>query len=230
MATALNTGKHPLHIQETVFAAYGCSCHVDEGDAKEDWSFATHVVRPLYTLHALFESLGLDPLAHIEKTDGWVVNTLLSKLGRGMRVAVRPGYVKRYDEDGVVASGVGGFVVGESMPGEGSDEDIAVGSVTPVFDMVRIADAQKGEQPNVCVVRKEGVEVYAAADIKAGEVLLRAADGAVQPKIRGVGGELRRGRAASAVEELEQGQRGIRSRRDLEGGGRAGNENAMDTS
>ena len=45
--------------------------------------------------------------------------------------------------------------------------------------MIRIADPAKGEKPNVAVVRREGVNVYAAAEqgIRAGETLLRAGGG-----------------------------------------------------
>lgn len=80
----------------------------------------------------------------------------------------------------------------DALTGHEDHEDRAVwiASVDPLLNMIRIADPAKGENPNVAVVRREGVNVYAAAEqgIRAGETLLRAGEG-TEGSVAGVGGE-----------------------------------------
>ena len=181
LAIAFKRNKNPLHVDNIIFATSGINDNeTDEGDTKP-WSYRANVVAPLDYLHQLCDNLSTDRFANLDKTDGWLIHTLMSKISKAMRITKGPKYVKIFDDEGVLESAFGPSDPRWDKIVESEDKDTWIGSINPVFNMIRIADTTIGEVPNVTVVYKEGIECYAVGEhgkvaIQAGEVLLRAPD------------------------------------------------------
>lgn len=192
---AFNTNTHPLHIDDIAFATCGpnreTSNHnmqadptdLDKGEPKsQPWSFNDNVIRPIHYLQQYFNAAKMDAFVQLEATDGWVLNTLMSKIGTAMKITHGPRYLKLYDNDGFLDHATSNINISWSAHIDGrprneeADEDW-VASITPTFNMIRIANESRWEVPNCKVIQKEGLFVYAVCDINAGQALLRAADG-----------------------------------------------------
>ena len=186
IAIAIERGHSPLRINDIMFAGSGPNMQDIEDDKVEPWSFTSHVVRPLGYLDHLFDKTPTDQFFKLRQLDGWIINTLLVKINRAMRISQGPRYVKCFRGDGILDSAFGpGDNRWESLtklPKEQEDKAIWIASIDSAFNMIRIANPAKGEVPNVVVVQREGMNVYAMMTdrnpaIKAGEPLLRAPDG-----------------------------------------------------
>jgi len=204
LANALETDIHPLQDRDLLFATSGAGCRMARKDGAEGeriWSFTDDVVRPIYYLERVMEELGVDQWVRLEACDGWVLTDLKSKIDMAMRMSEGPVCAKVFDRAGVLERvvcsrdlGWNDLVTrgGESVMVEGGGDvetwNVSgswIGSIHPIFNMIRVADPAKGERPNVAVVRREGVLCYAIGGgrgepaIKAGEALVRAEDGVV---------------------------------------------------
>ncbi len=188
---AINVSKNPLQTNALVFATAGPNMREDS--EVEPWSFVSHVVRPIRYIHQLFVNMGTDQFLHLSHVDGWVINTLLLKINRAMRISDGPRYVKRFGADGILHSAFGPWDERWEpmiqLAKDQEDKSVWVGSIESLFNMIRVADPALGEAPNVDVVWREGVHVYAVQTrkggpaIKAGETLLRAADDFLDPPV-----------------------------------------------
>jgi len=198
LTTAFNQHTHPLHNSDIVFATCGPNLSAqkeEDGEAKpQEWSFTDNVVTPIHHLHQYFAASDIDPFAHLDKTDGWMLNTLFSKTTTAMRVSLAPRYVKIFNDDGVLESAFSSSnnTRRNDLNGrqnrdneeEEEEEGVWVGSITPTFDMIRVADPGRGEVANVVVGWKEGVWVRAVGSggveggvaVRAGGPLVRAGD------------------------------------------------------
>ncbi|CAD6572761.1 MAG: hypothetical protein ASARMPREDX12_005434 [Alectoria sarmentosa] len=184
IAIAIERGHSPLRINDLMFATSGPNMQDIEDD--EMWSFTSHVVRPLHYLDHLFEKTPTDQFFKLRQLDGWIINTLLVKINRVMRISQSPRYVKSFRADGKLDCAFGPnderWNSLTKLPKDQEDKAIWIASIDSAFNLIRIADPAKGEVPNVAVVQREGMNVYAINSnsnpaIKAGEPLLRAADG-----------------------------------------------------
>ncbi|KAK3175872.1 hypothetical protein OEA41_007194 [Lepraria neglecta] len=175
--------SHPLHHDDILFAAVNPNNSPKEGE-KQSWSFTNNVIRPIYDIHQVCAYLDIDPFTILKKTDGWVINTLMSKISNSMRVSRGPRYAKIYNNQANLKTAFGKFDDRWSNIAhtDDPDEETWIGSINPVFNLIRVADPSKGEVPNVVVVQKSGLHVYAISAIEKGQALLRAADGAEWPK------------------------------------------------
>ena len=106
------------------------------------WTFMNNVIRPIQYI----KQLGFDQSEHltVKDFDGWVINTLYAKIMESTRISQGPRQVKVYNDDGVL-------VCKESPESRKGDQSILTGVISPVFDMVGIADPSNAETPNVDV-------------------------------------------------------------------------------
>ena len=175
IARAMNLRKNPLGINDIMFATSGPDMRDIGYEEVEPWSFTSHVVRPLRYLDDLFRKTNTDQFERLAQVDGWMLNTLLVKINRVVNVSQTPRYVKYFRADGMLDTAFGpDDDRWTHVPTEPEDQSTWIASIDSLVWLVGIADPEKGETPNVTVVRREGVHVYAATAIKAGEPLLRA--------------------------------------------------------
>ena len=189
---ALNLGESPLRSNDLRFATSGPNMRGIEDCEVEPWSFISHVVRPIRYIHQLFENTNTDQFVNLGILDGWIINTLLVKINRAMRITKGPRYVKCFGADGMLDTAFGPWDerwegLAEILKNQ-EDKTHWIASIDSLFNMIRIADPVLGETPNVTVVLREGVNVYAIETdagpaIKAGEPLLRAAEGLEAPAV-----------------------------------------------
>ncbi len=131
-------------------------------------------------------NMGTDQFVDLSQVDGWVINTLLVKINRIMRISEGPRYAKCFGADGILDSAFGPcyerWETVIQLSKEQEDKPVWLASIDSLFNIIRIADPALGETPNVAVVWREGADVYAVQTqdggpaIKVGEILLRAAD------------------------------------------------------
>ena len=192
-ARTFSTRGQPLQDSDIVLATCGPN-HQGYANKKSKWSFLTHVIRPIHYIDQLLQQSASDQFDYLDKCDGWLINTLISKIDTAMRVSRVPRYAKVFNEDANLVNAFTPFdqewadtVRTESTRRENQaepwkDNDPWVASIHPIFNLIRVADPAKGEKPNVMVVQREGVKCYAFSSngmepaIQRGEPLLRAAD------------------------------------------------------
>ena len=131
------------------------------------WSFTNNVLNPFHYL----KTMGIDPIAHLDKTDGWILNTLFAKIMHSTRITKGARHAKVYDD-------IGKLIAEQAPAPQPVDEEVWVGTIHPIFSMISVADAEKGEEPNVTVREGKDVECFAkgqdAVCIQAGEYIMRA--------------------------------------------------------
>ena len=189
ITVAINLDKSPLDIDDLMFATSGPNMQDRDNSEVEPWSFVSHVIRPLRYLYQLFENTNTDQFLKLSQLDGWILYTLLIKINRVMRISRGPRYAKCFQADGMLDTAFGPWDQRWEeleLPNAQEDSSIWIASIDSLYNMIRIADPTRGETPNVAVVQREGVNVYAVKTddvpaIKAGEPLLRAADGVEAP-------------------------------------------------
>ncbi|KAL2037076.1 hypothetical protein N7G274_010203 [Stereocaulon virgatum] len=171
--------SHPLHDDDIMFAMTTPNSY-QKADEAQPWSFTNNVIRPIYNISQVCASLDIDPFTTLWQTDGWMINTAMTKISMGMRISKGPRYARIYDDHANLVTEYGKHdarwnrYVTPNEPDE--EKQIWIGSINPVFNTIRIADRSKDEVPNVVVVQKTALHVYAISPIKQGEALLRAAD------------------------------------------------------
>ncbi|MCJ1296779.1 hypothetical protein MMC34_008346 [Xylographa carneopallida] len=114
------------------------------------WSFTNNVVNPIHYL----QTMDIDPVRHLNRTDGWMLNTLFAKIMHSTQITKGARHAKVYDD-------IGKLVNEETPAPEPVDEDVWVGSIHPVSAMVEFADQAKGEKSNAVVEYGKGVKCIA---------------------------------------------------------------------
>ncbi|KAL9610945.1 MAG: hypothetical protein Q9167_004387 [Letrouitia subvulpina] len=199
-ASAMYSRQHPLELLQHVNGGLYTYSTTHVADRKgrpiltEDnkhkalpWSFTNNIIKPINSIHSYHKAKGEDYWRYLKYADGWMINTMLAKIQHATRVSRGPVYSKVFDDRGKLRQrlyhgGSKGERDGRAFKGPRTDDDVWVGRLDPLLNMIKVADPAKGEVPNVAVTIREGVEVYAlkgdgvAKDkpcIAAGEVLLR---------------------------------------------------------
>ena len=180
---ALSAEKHPLEVIGIPFASRGPN---PVSKTPHQWSFANDVIRPIHHLNRLFSKSATDQFAQLDKCDGWILHTLRAKIRDGIHISSQPPCKKSYNGDLVLSafrsedytlSPPPPYLQTQTGEEAASGDPTLFATLTPFKHLIRIADRQKGEVPNVLLRLGENkVRVYATEAIKMGEVLLRAAD------------------------------------------------------
>ena len=191
--------NHPLARISKGSDIIDTSAHCEDPWQTLPWSFMTHVARPIRYLQDYYEGQAIDPLTRMKECDGWMINELMWKVKRATRITKGPRWIKVYDEDGKIVREVRGVEITkvlEEMKEDVGGEEVWVGTMHPVFSLLKVADEEKGEKANVMVeegdvlrcvvvgseqvgnedVTMEGGDQKREPCIKAGEALRRAAD------------------------------------------------------
>lgn len=192
LESAINRNLHPLEnemIRSLNGAAqdYPSSDHrsISQPQRFQPWSYLNNVVCPISGVISCLESRGLNQFQRLEHLDGWVINTLLAKILNNTRV--RTGY-----RSGNLAAQKPLSAPNAEMtmdrPSSLSSEDgdgshhTWVASISPIFNMIRLADEARGEIPNVRVSEENLIVCDIVPDdldppiVRRGELLLRAPD------------------------------------------------------
>ncbi|MCJ1393717.1 hypothetical protein MMC18_006593 [Xylographa bjoerkii] len=119
------------------------------------WSFTNNVINPIYYL----QIMDIDPFTHLDKTDGWVLNTLFAKIMHSTQITKGVRHAKTYDD-------IGKLVHEEAPAPKPVDEDVWVGSIHPVFSMIGLVDRDEGERSNVIVELGKGVKCFAPSNVE----------------------------------------------------------------
>lgn len=192
LESAINKNLHPLEnevIRSLNGAAqdYPSSDHSSTSQQRrfQPWSYLNNVVCPISGVISYLESKGLNQFQRLEHLDGWVINTLLAKILNNTRV--RTGYrCENPAAEKPPSVPNAGMTMDRppslsSVDGDGSHHTW-VASISPIFNMVRLADEAKGEIPNVqfseenlivCDIVPENLD---PPIVRRGELLLRAPD------------------------------------------------------
>ncbi|MCJ1432014.1 hypothetical protein MMC27_001370 [Xylographa pallens] len=119
------------------------------------WSFTNNVVNPINYL----KTMDIDPVRHLDRTDGWILNTLFAKIMHSTQITKGARHAKTYTNFGKL--------VHEGAPApEPVDEDVWVGSIHPISSMVKLADQDKGESENVTMEVGKGVKCFAGSNVE----------------------------------------------------------------
>lgn len=192
LESAINRNLHPLE-NEMIRSLNGAAQDYPSSDHRsisqphrfQPWSYLNNVVCPISGVISCLESRGLNQFQRLEHLDGWVINTLLAKILNNTRV--RTGY-----RSGNLAAQKPLSVPNaemsmdrppslSSVDGDGSHHTW-VASISPIFNMIRLADEAKGEIPNVRVSEENLIVCDIVPDdldppiVRRGELLLRAPD------------------------------------------------------
>ncbi|KAL8665816.1 MAG: hypothetical protein Q9202_001938 [Teloschistes flavicans] len=154
------------------------------------WSFMHNIVRPIWMITRYHAALRQDPLDHLERSDGWVINTLLTKIRSNTQITKGAMSSIIYDIGRECKTycyrGLEPWISHGEEAVYQSEEDLDevwVGILDPVTSLVRYADESRGEKPNCWLKYDQGVTVIAGQPdddlerqgpaIKSGEWLLR---------------------------------------------------------
>lgn len=183
LESAINRNQHPLE-NEVIRSLNGAAQDYSSSDHKstsqqqrfQPWSFLNNVVCPISGVNSCLESKGLNQFQRLEHLDGWVINTLLAKILNNARI--RTGY--RYGNPAAEMN-MDQPPSLSSVDGGGSHHTW-VASISPIFNMVRLAEEAKGEVPNVRVSEENLIVCDIVPEdlnppiVRKGELLLRAPD------------------------------------------------------
>lgn len=192
LESAINSNLHPLEdevIRSLNGAAqdYPSSGHRSTSQQQkfQPWSYLNNVVSPVSGIISCLESRGLNQFQRLEHLDGWVINTLLAKILNNTRI--RTGYRYRNPAAEKPPSVLNAKMTMDRPPslssvdGDGSHHTW-IASISPIFNMIRLADQAKGEIPNVQVSGENLIVCDIVLDdldppiVRRGELLLRAPD------------------------------------------------------
>ncbi|KAL9046200.1 MAG: hypothetical protein Q9214_000905 [Letrouitia sp. 1 TL-2023] len=198
-ASAMSSRQHPLELLQHVNGGlYTCSTtHVADRKGRPipthnnkrkalPWSFTNNVIKPINSIHSYHRAKGEDYWRFLKYADGWMINTMLAKIQHGTKVSRDSVYSKAFDNKGkrLYHGGSQDERDHSVFKGKSTVDDVWVGRLDPLLNMIKVADPAKEEAPNVAIVVREGVEVYALSGdgvakdkpcIRAGEALLRPA-------------------------------------------------------
>ncbi|MCJ1474619.1 hypothetical protein MMC13_003279 [Lambiella insularis] len=116
------------------------------------WTFTNNVLLPIFYL----KMLDIDPVTHLDKTDGWVINTLYAKIMHSTRITKGVRHSRTYDEGGKL-------VREETFAPEPVDHDMWIGSIHPVFSMISVIDDDEDRVPNVVMREGRSVKCFATS-------------------------------------------------------------------
>ncbi|KAL8710257.1 MAG: hypothetical protein Q9225_007325 [Loekoesia sp. 1 TL-2023] len=196
-ASALNEDKHPLELVKFLRGNLSPpSSHAfDQPGSKKPkevlWSFQNNIVRPIWCVNRYHQALGQDPLRHLRQSDGWVINTLLTKIRHATEIAkgAMSAIIYNIDQESKTYCfrGLEEWVSGKAEAVYESEEafnEVWVAILDPLVSMIRVANEAKGEKPNCWLKYEEGIRVIAGQPddphskkdvaVRQGEVLLRA--------------------------------------------------------
>lgn len=192
LESAINCNLHPLE-DEVIRSLNGAAQDYPSSDQRstsqqqrfQPWSYLNNVVNPISGIISCLESRGLDQFQRLEHLDGWVINTLLAKILNNTRI--RTGYRYRNLAAEKPPSVLNAKMTMDRPPslssvdGDGSHHTW-IASISPIFNMIRIADKAKGEIPNI-QVSEENLIVCDIMPydldppiVRRGQLLLRAPD------------------------------------------------------
>ena len=194
ITVAINLGDNPLNSNDLMFAMSGPNMRNAANDEVEPWSYLSHVIRPLFYLHLLFDDTNTDQFLKLSQVDGWIIKTLIFKINKAMRISQGPRYAKCFRHDGTLDTAFGPWdkrwdtVTQLPKDPTHDNEPIWIASIDSLCNLIRIADPALGQSPNVAIIQREAVCVYAIKTdrvpaIKAGDPLLRAAHGPEAPAL-----------------------------------------------
>lgn len=196
-ASALNEDKHPLELVKFLQGNLSppSTRASDQPGSKKPvevpWSFQNNIVRPIWCVNRYHQALGQDPLRHLRQSDGWVINTLLTKIRYSTEIAkgAMSAIIYNIDKESKTYCfrGLEEWVSGKAEAVYESEEaynEVWVALLDPLVSMIRVANEAKGEKPNCWLKYEEGVRVIAGQPddpynnkdiaVRQGEVLLRA--------------------------------------------------------
>ncbi|KAL9068934.1 MAG: hypothetical protein Q9157_006349 [Trypethelium eluteriae] len=170
------------------------------------WSYVSNVLLPLGTLAKLE---GMSAVLDVRRFEGWVLNTVMTKIADGMRV-VRPMWHKEFDEEGMLGKmwriSREEKEQGRGMEREGNEkqqqsqeeDDVWVGSLQPLLELIGVVGEGDGKAANVEIDEKSGkvVVVGKRAEEEGGEKRMDS----------GVGGSEEFGEIEEMAERLELGK------------------------
>lgn len=188
LAYAIQKDKGLLHMPEFAFATAGINFNTFSSPDKSEtschsWSFTGNIVKPISMLHRICRATRKDPFVHLSKTEGWILNIALAKIRTATRitpplsVASVPDRsrhcAKIFDNKALFYAS---YLPLESLPDDihiiRDIEAVRVGCLNPMLDMIRFAEPEKGETPNVQFEHDGGIQVYATVRIAKGDSLL----------------------------------------------------------
>ncbi|MCJ1408692.1 hypothetical protein MMC19_002767 [Ptychographa xylographoides] len=117
------------------------------------WTLMNNVILPLHYL----ETMLVDSILNLQMVDGWVINTLFAKIMYSTRISQGPRITKNYNT-------LGQFVSEEPSGPNEFDEDVWVGTIYPIFSLIRTANEKIGEKPNVTISERSQIKCYAIED------------------------------------------------------------------
>ncbi|KAL9051823.1 MAG: hypothetical protein Q9206_004548 [Seirophora lacunosa] len=192
-ASALNQDKHPLELVKFLRAGLSQPRPPTQKPRTPliPWSFHNNVVRPIWMIDRFHQSLNQDPFRYLRQSDGWVINTLLSKIQGSTTIAAGAFAAIMYkvneEEKSYYSRGLDPWVRDQGEAVYESDEacnEVWVARLDPLVSLIRVADEAKGEKPNCWLKYEEGVRVIAGQPddppdkeevaISMGQSLLRA--------------------------------------------------------
>lgn len=192
LESAVDRNQHPLE-DEVIRSLNGAAQDYPSSDQIstrqqqrfQPWSYLKNVVCPISWVKSCLESKGLNQLERLEHLDGWVINTLLAKILNNTRVRTGYRYVNPAAEK---LQPVPNAEMTINQPSSLSSVDSRgshytwVASISPIFNMIRLADESKGETPNVQVSEEDLIVCHIVPGdldppiVRRGEILLRAPD------------------------------------------------------
>ncbi|KAL9589522.1 MAG: hypothetical protein Q9203_001692 [Teloschistes exilis] len=170
-ASAFNEDKHPLDLLKWVRVNMTPARPIDGTGAsrwRSPWSFMNNIVRPIWMITRYHAALAQDPFDYLELSDGWVINTLLTKIrlstqiSRGAMSAII--YDMKKESRSYCFRGLEPWVSKGDDAMYQSEKDLDsvwVGLLDPVTSMIQCADESKGEKPNCWLKYDQGVCVIA---------------------------------------------------------------------
>ena len=119
------------------------------------WTFINNVRLPFSYLR----SMNIDPIMDLHLADGWMINTLFAKIMHSTRITHGARYAKRYDDAGKLAYET-------LLPPEKFKREVWVGTISPTFSLIGVADESIGEKPNVKAIEGNLVKCVPVMDAK----------------------------------------------------------------
>lgn len=202
-ASAMYSRQHPLELLQHVNGGlYTVSTtHVADRKGRPipieehkhrtlPWSFTNNIIKPIHSIHSYHKAKGEDYWRFLKYADGWMINTILAKIQHGTQVSRGPVYTKSYDIKGKLRQRL--YHDGSEwerersvFKGESTVEEVWVGRLDPILNMIKVADPAKGEVPNVAVTMREGVEVRALGDERASRAAIPTGEALLRPALSG---------------------------------------------
>ncbi|KAL8806221.1 MAG: hypothetical protein Q9182_001496 [Xanthomendoza sp. 2 TL-2023] len=198
-AAALNENKHPLELTKFFSNNLFMEKQADseppnranadtENTNMAPWSFDNNVVRPINSINRFHAALKQDPFEYLEQSDGWVIKTILNKIHRNVEISkgAMSAFTLNLRKESKIwhHRGFEPWVGKDSVyQSEQEFDEVWVGRIDPVVNMIFPANEALGEKPNCWFRHDQGIRVIAGQPgdppdntsvvIKKGETILR---------------------------------------------------------